>query len=160
MRHCTRGLNLQTRIQIPLSSVPKVCNYHIRRNVFWHVVTPVPHLNPLIDPTRGPRDPRGPQENPSTHACTHTHTQAPQAEWKTSHHHLNRFPFSFQLSNLLLSAISLSVVSCHPAHSSLLAPPPSAFLSFLVPSFPSHSLFFINFWLSSSQRSQRRSVKR
>lgn len=75
MQPCTRGLNLQTRIRIPLSSVHKVCNYHIRRNALRHVVTPVHHLNPLVDPTRGPRDPQGSQENPMhMHALTHTHT--------------------------------------------------------------------------------------
>lgn len=110
-----------------------------------------PHLLPTwihSDPTRGPRAPRGPQENPS-----YPHAHAPQAEWKPSHHYLNRFPVSFQLSNLLLSAISLSVLSCHPAHSSLLVRAPS--LQPSTPHLPSvfspswFSLFFINFWLSS-----------
>lgn len=113
--------------------------------------------------TRGPQAPRGPQENPCIPPPA-SHTHSLQAEWKTSHHHLKQFLVSFQLSSLLLSSISLFVLSCHPAHSSPLIhapsfhpPPPSVFSSFLVPSF---SLFFINFWLSLDQRSQRRSVKR
>lgn len=91
---------------------------------FACVATPVPHLNPLTGRPGAPQAPRGPLEYP----CKHTHTHTVQAEWKTSHHHLNRFPFSFQLSSRLPSPISLSVFSCHPAHSFALHPitsPPS-----------------------------------
>lgn len=81
-------------------------------NVLKLVLAPVIHLNQLTYPIGGPEAPRGRQENP----CRQSHTQAPPSGWKTSHHHLKWLAFSFQLSSLPLSAISLSVFSCHPAH--------------------------------------------
>lgn len=92
-----------------------------RLKVLKLVLAPVLHLNPLADPSpRGPRGSSGASGEPSL--GSHKSRRC----CRSGKHHIiisNGSLFAFQLSKLPLSAISLSVFSCHPAHLSF---PPEA----------------------------------